>query len=68
MISFEVGGSIFNYRVSGLAVDGNRVLLHRAEIDDSCRGRCVRSQPNPLTLSNTSSGRAVGHAGEGVTL
>ena len=34
MISFEVGGSIFNYRVAGLAVDGDRVLLHRAEIDD----------------------------------
>ena len=34
MISFEVGGSIFNYRVAGLAVDGDKVLLHRAEIDD----------------------------------
>ncbi len=34
MIHLEAGGSIFNYRVAGLAVDGDRVLLHRTEIDD----------------------------------
>jgi ADP-ribose pyrophosphatase YjhB (NUDIX family) len=34
MISFDIGGARFNYRVVGIALDGNRVLLHRAEMDD----------------------------------
>ncbi len=34
MITFEKGEVGFNYRVVGIAVNGNRVLLHRAENDD----------------------------------
>ena len=34
MISFDNGGARFNYRVAGVALNGDRVLIHRAEIDD----------------------------------
>jgi len=34
MITFERGDIRFNYRVVGIAFDGDRVLLHRAEGDD----------------------------------
>ena len=34
MIAFDQGNARFNYRVAGLALDGNRVLLHRSEVDD----------------------------------
>jgi len=34
MITFERGNVRFNYRVVGIAFDGGRVLLHRAERDD----------------------------------
>ena len=34
MINFEVGDCRFNYRVVGIALNGDRVLLHRAEMDD----------------------------------
>ena len=34
MITFEEGEVGFNYRVVGIAVNGNQVLLHRAENDD----------------------------------
>jgi ADP-ribose pyrophosphatase YjhB (NUDIX family) len=32
--TLERGGICFHYRVAGVAVDGDRVLLHRTEIDD----------------------------------
>ena len=53
MIHFEAGGSIFNYRVAGLAVDGDRVLLHRAEIDDFWAlpgGRVEAGESSPEAL------------------
>lgn len=34
MITFEEGKVRFNYRVVGIALNGNRVLIHRAEKDD----------------------------------
>ena len=34
MITFEKGGIGFNYRVAGIAINDNQVLLHRAEVDD----------------------------------
>lgn len=34
MITFERGDIRFNYRVVGIALDGERVLLHRWETDD----------------------------------
>ena len=34
MITFEQGSVRFNYRVVGIALDGDRVLLHRWEKDD----------------------------------
>jgi len=34
MITFETEEAGFNYRVAGIAIDEDRVLLHRAEIDD----------------------------------
>lgn len=34
MIAFEEGEVRFHYRVVGIALNGNRVLLHRAENDD----------------------------------
>ena len=35
MITFEEGGSMFNCRVAGIALSGDRVLLSRAEMNDS---------------------------------
>jgi len=43
MITFEKGNSIFSYRVAGVAIYGNRVLVHRSIIDDFWSlpgGRC----------------------------
>jgi len=34
MITFDEGKARFNYRVVGIALDGDRVLLHRMEMDD----------------------------------
>jgi ADP-ribose pyrophosphatase YjhB (NUDIX family) len=34
MITFDIGATRFNLRVAGVAVAGDRVLLHRAERDD----------------------------------
>jgi len=34
MIMFQDGTVVFNYRVVGIALNGDRVLLHRAEKDD----------------------------------
>ncbi len=34
MITFEIGGTQFNYRTVGIVMDGERALLHRAEVDD----------------------------------
>ncbi len=34
MITYEEGKARFIYRVVGIAINGNRVLLHRAEQDD----------------------------------
>ena len=34
MITFEIGGAQFNYRAVGIALNGDRALLHRAEMDD----------------------------------
>ena len=33
-ITFDKGDTRFVYRVAGVALDGDRVLIHRAEIDD----------------------------------
>lgn len=53
MISFDIGGARFNYRVVGIALDGNRVLLHRAEMDDFWSlpgGRGEMLEPSEETL------------------
>ena len=34
MITFEIDGSRFNYRTVGIVLDGERVLIHRSEMDD----------------------------------
>ena len=34
MITYREGKVLFNYRVAGIALDGDRVLLHRMEKDD----------------------------------
>ena len=53
MISFDVGEARFNYRVVGIALDGKRVLLHRAEMDDFWSlpgGRGEMLEPSEETL------------------
>ncbi len=34
MITFEIEGAQFNYRTVGIVLHGDRVLLHRSEMDD----------------------------------
>lgn len=34
MIAFDAGDARFSYRIVGVALDGARVLIHRAETDD----------------------------------
>lgn len=34
MITFDQGKARFNHRVAGIALNGDRVLIHRAEMDD----------------------------------
>jgi ADP-ribose pyrophosphatase YjhB (NUDIX family) len=34
MITFDQGKARFNHRVAGIVLNGDRVLIHRAEIDD----------------------------------
>ena len=53
MISFDIEGARFNYRVVGIALDGNRVLLHRADMDDFWSlpgGRGEMLEPSEETL------------------
>ena len=53
MISFDVGGARFNYRIVGIALDGNRVLLHRADMDNFWSlpgGRGEMLEPSEETL------------------
>jgi len=53
MISFDIGEARFNYRVVGIALEGDRVLLHRAEMDDFWSlpgGRGEMLEPSEETL------------------
>ena len=40
MITFDRGDECFNFRIAGIAIDENQILLHRAAKDDfwSCPG------------------------------
>jgi 8-oxo-dGTP pyrophosphatase MutT (NUDIX family) len=53
MIVLDQGGARFNYRIVGVAIDGVRVLLHRAEQDDFWilpGGRAELLEPATTTL------------------
>jgi ADP-ribose pyrophosphatase YjhB (NUDIX family) len=53
MISFDQGTTRFNYRIVGVALNGNRVLLHRAEHENFWSlpgGRCEPLEPATETL------------------
>lgn len=54
MIHFDVGDTLFTYRVAGVCIEDRRVLLHRGEADDFWAlpgGRCEIGEDAASTLA-----------------